>query len=160
MNLLTVIRWVHVLTAAAWLGEVVAINFVLVPALVSLPIDRRGAFIRRLFPRLFRLASLLAFSTLASGLLMSYLLTGWRNLGELIKTPWGATILAGGVIGFLLATFHFVVESRLKPAVEQLNEASSEADLNRVTRFLQIVPRAGLVVITVAFLLMMMAARS
>jgi uncharacterized membrane protein len=34
-TLTNILRWIHVLAGAAWLGEVVVINFVLVPTLAS-----------------------------------------------------------------------------------------------------------------------------
>lgn len=159
IDLLTVVRWLHVLAGAAWLGEVVVINFVLVPLLTKMELPERGAFIASLFPRLFRLASVLALLTLSAGLLMSYLMTGWQALGGLIATRWGLFILVGGSLGLLLALFHFFVESRLTPMASSLDKSSQEADVERVTRFLQVVPRLGLVVILASFILMMLAAR-
>jgi hypothetical protein len=90
---------------------------------------------------------------------MSYLATGWRDLDLIIRTRWGIGILIGGFLGLLLATFHVVVESRLKPIALSLDEAPDDEELERVMRFLKIAPRAGLLVIVTAFILMMIAAR-
>ena len=38
-----ILRWVHVVAAAAWFGEVVTINFVLVPAVNDHPAWIQGA---------------------------------------------------------------------------------------------------------------------
>ena len=159
MNWLSIIRWIHIISAAAWLGEVLVINAVLIPSLQSTPVEQRGGFIARVFPRAFCLASFLALVVLSSGLVMSYLATGWKDLDLIIRTRWGLGILIGGLLGLILAIFHFVVESRLKPIARSLDGAADEKDVERVMRFLQIVPRIGMFVIVAAFLLMMVAAR-
>ena len=160
MNWLSIIRWIHIIAAAAWLGEVLVINAVLIPSLQSTPVEQRGGFIARVFPRAFRLASFLALVVLSSGLVMSYLATGWTDLDLIIRTRWGLGILIGGLLGLFLAIFHFVVESRLKPIALSLDEAPNDEELERVIRFLKIAPRAGLLVIVTAFILMMIAARA
>ena len=160
MDWLNVVRWIHVISAAAWLGEVIVINVVLVPSLNSVPEEDRGSFIAKVFPRLFRLASVLALTALLSGLAMSYLITEWQGLDDALTTRWGVAILVGGILGLLLATFHFVVESRLRPLASSLDQAPSPEEVDQVMRFLRIVPRIGMVVIFAAFLLMMVAARS
>lgn len=33
MNIINLFRWIHILSAAAWLGEVVVINLILVPVM-------------------------------------------------------------------------------------------------------------------------------
>lgn len=79
--------------------------------------------------------------------------------GPFCPTCWGLAILASGVLGFVLALFHFVAEGYLKPAAESLSEASDEEEMARALRFLQVVPRAGMLVILLAFIIMMVAAR-
>ena len=159
MNWFSIIRWIHIISAAAWIGEVLVINVVLVPSLQSTPVEQRGGFIARVFPRVFRLASILALVALSSGLGMSYLAAGWTGLDLIIRSRWGLGILIGGILGLLLAVFHFVVESRLKPIARSLDETPDEKEVERVMRFLQIVPRVGMLVIVAAFILMMVAAR-
>jgi uncharacterized membrane protein len=155
MSILNILRWVHVLAGAAWLGEVVTINFVLVPALLKMKKGHRGIFIRQVFPRVFHLASFLSLTAILSGAGMSYLLTGWRNLGELLGTRWGFGILIGGSLGLALTLFHFLAESRLEPIAAR----ADEAEVEKIMAVLKIVPRAGLVVILLVILLMMYAAR-
>ena len=159
MNLIIVIRWIHVIAAGAWLGEVIVINAVIVPLLNSTEPERRGAIIAKFFPRLFRLASILALLALLSGLVMSYLATGWQDLGAIIQTRWGLGILIGGSLGLLLAIFHFTAENRLRPIASSLDQDATPEDVEQVMRFLRIVPRIGLVVILTVYLFMMLAAR-
>lgn len=147
------------MSAAAWLGEVVAINLAIIPALESTPSEKQGPFIAGVFPRLFRLASVLALLALSSGLGMSYLMTEWRGLGDQLGTRWGTGILIGGALGLLLAIFHFVVESRLRPFARSLDHDPDPQEVDQVVRFLRLAPRIGMLVIFGAFLFMMIAAR-
>jgi uncharacterized membrane protein len=160
LNWYAIVRWVHILAGAAWLGEVMMVVFVLLPALASTQPDKRRAFISNVFPKVFRLASVLAGMTLAAGLALNYMLTGgWQDLGAYLATRSGKAILAGGLLGALLASFHFFVEARIEGRVVQLLDAKDEVERARIERLLNIVPRAGLVVIILVFILMMIGAR-
>lgn len=159
MNLTVLFRWLHILSGAAWLGEVVTINFVILPSLVSMEAARRPRFIRNIFPRLFRLASVLSLTSILSGLVMTYLVSGWQDLSIFFTTRWGLAILSGGGLGLALTAFHFFVESRLEPFASTLDEGVSQKELAGVLRFLKIVPRVGFAVMIIIFLLMMYAAR-
>jgi uncharacterized membrane protein len=158
MSLINIVRWVHIISGVAWLGEVITINFVLLPVLNNMNEDARGEYIRRIFPRVFRLASALSLTAILSGALMSYLLTGWKNLGDWYGTRWGAGILIGGCLALLLTLFHFLMESRLEPVARAAGEGS-EIDVEKIMAVLNIVPRIGLAVLVLIVLLMMYAAR-
>ena len=120
MNLLSIIRWLHILSGAAWLGEVVVINLVLIPALDPMSMEQRRDFMARIFPRVFKLASYVSVLALSSGLAMSYLITGWKDLDLFVSTHRGRWILIGGVLGFALALFHFSGVRWLDPVVSLL----------------------------------------
>jgi uncharacterized membrane protein len=155
MSLLNIVRWVHIISGVAWLGEVITINFVLLPVLLKMEKENRGPFIRQIFPRVFRLASILSVSAILSGAFMSYLITGWKNLGSLLNTRWGIGILIGGSLGLALTLFHFLAESRLEPVAVK----ADEADVEKIISALKVVPRVGLGVIALVVVLMMYAAR-
>jgi uncharacterized membrane protein len=156
-ELLTIIRWIHTLAAAAWLGEVVVINFVLLPVLFRLEPAERGRFLKQVFPRLFKLASHLALATILSGVVFVLLRTQ-AELALLVTTRWGRVLLLGAIPGLLLALFHFFMEGRLERpmAASESNPASAEMEI--VLRRLRIVPRVGLGVILFVFIAMMAAA--
>jgi uncharacterized membrane protein len=157
--LFVIVRWIHILAAAAWLGEVATVVFVLVPAACALRGAERAGYIARVFPRVFRLATALAIATLIAGVWLNYLMTGWRQLDLFLTSPRGLPIALGGLLGLLLAGFHFGVEARLEAKVEAISDSADEAMLERVSRFLTIVPRVGLIVLVAVFLLMMIGAR-
>lgn len=159
LSLLTVARWAHVLAGAAWLGEVIVIVFVLVPTALKMQAAARLDFIGRVFPRIFKLASVLAFITLAAGAALNYLLTGWQNLGGYFSSPRGMFIAIGGTLGLLLALFHFFVEHRIEPGVRGMAKRVSAREAQRIVTVLTLVPRVGLTVLLVIFVSMMIGAR-
>lgn len=148
----------HFLSGTAWLGEVLTINFVLLPALRDLPADRKPEFIRNIFPRIFKLASILALTAVFSGAVLVTLSASWDKVLLRPFNRWGAAILAGGILGLLLTAFHIVVESKLQPLVRRLSNEGDSKDLKRILRFFNLVPRTGLGVILVITLLMIAAA--
>ena len=121
-------------------------------------IERRRGFIIRLFPPIFNLASVLALITVAAGLLLNYLLTDWREMGQYLSTSCGRAIFVGSLLGLLLTIFHFFAENRLERRIEKLEDGSSE-EVDTITRDLRIIPRVGMAVIFIIFLLMMYGAR-
>ena len=159
MSPINLARWLHILAGAAWLGEVVTVVFVLVPAALKLEGEARADYIAETFPRVFRIASVLAVITLAAGAWLNYLLTGWQNLDAFFISRRGLAILIGGALGLALTLFHFFMEGRLEPKVRALAEREDDDDLQRISAFLRWVPRAGLVVLIAIFLLMMVGAR-
>lgn len=159
LNWLAIFRWVHILAGAAWLGEVVVIVFVLVPAVLRMPAARRPEFMLAVFPRIFRLASVLALLTLAAGAGLNYQLTGWQNLGAYFGSPRGVFIAIGGGLGLALGLFHFTAERRLEPGVGRLRLPRSQRQAADILKVLTIVPRVGLGILVTVFLCMMIAAR-
>jgi uncharacterized membrane protein len=159
INWLVVVRWIHILASAAWLGEVITINFVLIPMLFRVALQDRRRFIKDVFPLVFRLASILSLITVAAGLALNYLITEWRYLDIYFTTTRGIAILVGGLLGLFLIVFHFALQRRLEPLIDALNDESGEEDVQAVARYLQIIPRLGLGVMILTFILMMYGAR-
>lgn len=107
----------------------------------------------QIFPRLFRLASVLIATVLLAGLLLNLAMQGWRIDGELLfGTSWGRSIVVGGILGGALGMFHFVAERKLEPMV-----TSDDVDLAEVVRRLKLVPRVGLAILVVVISLMVLA---
>lgn len=153
-----VLRWVHIGAGSAWLGEVVVVVFVLVPVLIKMTAERRIWMLKTVFPRIFRLASVLSLTAVLAGAGLYLAMNDWNlNLERLVSGQWGLSILIGGTLGLALTVFHFVVEGKLEPVLL----AASEGDLEdeRIVRFLAIVPRIGLGVLVVVFGAMMYAAK-
>ena len=154
MNLLVISRWIHILAGLAWVGEVITINYVIVPALKSLPEENQANFISSVFPRVFRLATILALLSTLAGFLTAYFVVDWKDIPNLISTPWGIGIFGGAFLSVLLVLFHLVLERRIKPLVVDADQGSVE----RIIHLLGIIPRVGLGVILVISLLMFFGA--
>lgn len=146
-------RWLHILSAAAWLGEICLMAFVLIPQVAKMPAEGRGQFMTHFFPRISRLASHLIAVTMLSGLWLNYLMTGWRQMDVYLTSRHGLFVLAGGALGLLIALVHFGVLGQFEARFAAGDQQA------RTLRLMQIVPKVGLVVISLSFILMMVAAR-
>jgi hypothetical protein len=162
MVITNMLRSIHILAGTAWLGEVVVVNFVLVPVLARLEPEKRGWFLSAIFPRIFRLASVLSLTTVLAGASLNLSLSDWRvdvAVSRLTSSQWGWSILIGGLLGLGLTLFHFVAEHRLEPSVLIVDDDPDGAAFTLILRRLKIIPRAGLGVLLLIVLLMMFAAR-
>ena len=153
MDIVTVLRWLHALAGAAWFGEVIVIVFVLVPTVTRAEPDRQRWLLATIFPRMFRLASILIAMVLIAGLLLNLAMSGWAVDWEtLTTTRWGRSILIGGILGGALGIFHFVAERKLEPMV-----TDDDVDLDVVIRRLRLIPTVGLIILVVVVGLMVLA---
>jgi len=151
-------RWIHVLAASAWFGEVVAINFILIPTLSRYEGAERKSFLNSVFPRVFRMASILSATAAVTGAFLLYHHTGF-DLAGLTASRWGRFILVGGALGLVLTLFHFFMENQLARRVGVGCPDISAEQVEDVHGKLKIVPRIGLVVISTIFVVMMTAVR-
>jgi len=159
MSTFSFFRWLHILAGAGWLGEVIVIVFVLVPIISKLSAKEQPGYIAEIFPRMFRLASVLAGLSLVAGAVINYQLTGWVNLGPYISSFRGGAIALGGLLGLALALFHFFFEIRIESRVAGLATTLDDEELARLQRYLTLIPRVGLLVLLAIFMLMMVGAR-
>ncbi len=154
-----VLRWVHVSAASAWFGEVVVVNFILIPVVAQLQGEMRSKFVTTLFPRVFNLASILSLTAVVTGLILLYMKVD-GDFSLLLRSFSGKALLFGAVMGTLLTLFHFFMENKLaaKIGIVKKSIEGSAEELEDVHTKLKIVPRLGMVVITSIFLSMMIAA--
>ena len=152
-----ILRWVHLVAGGAWLGAVMMVVFVLVPSLHQLDEPRRRWFAETVFPKVFRLASVLSVTVVTTGLTLYLERFGWQiQLRPLVTGRWGWSILIGGVLALLLTVFHFFAESRLAPHVRGAGTTPVDQGVLRVLR---IAPRVGLAILVTVVILMAYAAR-
>jgi uncharacterized membrane protein len=153
-----VIRWIHVIAAAAWFGEVVTINFVLVPAVARLPKDQAPKILFQIFPRIFKLASVLSGTAVVTGIALA----GQRYMDNpevLWTTGPGILFSIGATLGLLLTGFHFILEPRLDGMICTAADEEDAELSERVMRLLKIVPRVGGLVMLAIIMSMMIGAR-
>jgi uncharacterized membrane protein len=154
MHWYIVVRWIHILAATAWFGKVVTINFVLVPAVSNMGREEAAGFLKRVFPKIFRLASVLSATTVICGLLMA--VQRFAPDPSMLWTTFSGTVfLVGATMGLALTVFHFVLEPRLDGLICLAADQRDFEVSDKVVRMLRVVPRGGLVVITGILVLMM-----
>ena len=150
-----ILRTIHELAGSLWLGEVVVINFILIPVISKYTGGIRKQLLVSIFPKIFTLASIFSATVVFTGLIMVYYLTN-GNFGVLTSGRWGLSILIGGSLGILLTLFHFFMENRLAKKIG-LGKQGDDEKLAEVHLRLKIVPRIGLIVLLTIFLLMINA---
>lgn len=156
-ELYSIIRLIHVCCGSAWFGEVIVINFVLIPALGKYNGDAKKDFLNTIFPSIFKLASVLSATTALTGGFLLYNFIGF-DISELTKRgTWGYSILIAGTLGFILTFFHFFIENLLARKIGVGDPTISSEDVEDVHLKLKLVPRLGLMVISIIFLLMLNA---
>ncbi len=152
-----VLRWIHLIAAAAWYGEVVTINFVLVPAVNRLPREQAPKVLFEIFPRIFKLASWLSATAVVSGIVLTTL--KYRGTPELLWTTTAGILFSVGATLALALTFvHFVLEPRLDGMICTAANSQDIELSERVLWLLKLVPRVGLVVITLILWMMTVGA--
>lgn len=157
-DLLFTIRFVHVVAGIGWIGEVATVAFVLVPALRRTDAAGARALLEVVFPRVFRLATLLGGAAVISGLIL--LLFGPGGLERAFSTAWGTRILMGGALGGVLFGFHLWMEPRLERRLQARLFAGGELhDDDPAERILVLVPRVGLLILLAVVALMSAGAR-
>lgn len=151
----TIVRWLHVLCGSAWFGEVVVINFVLIPTLSKYKGSARKDFLNTIFPKIFKLASVLAATTAITGGILLYHFIGFEIEQLTQRGTWGWSLLIAGSLGLILTLFHFFIENLLARKIGVGDPNISQEDVEDVHLKLKLVPRLGIVVITIIFIFML-----
>lgn len=84
-------HWLHLSAASLWLGGLAHLLLVVLPAVRSLPAERRGEALATLIARFSPLAGAAVAALVASGMLSSWLHVG--NRAALLTTAYGQTLL-------------------------------------------------------------------
>jgi len=162
VDLVFVLRLLHLLAGLGWVGEVLTVNFVLLPTLRRVDPQTRAQLLILAFPLVFQLATVLGGLAVLSGLGLFLLLAHGHPL-LLVTTAWGHRILIGGFLGGGLYLFHLFQESRaeqsLAAEILTLREHDDPVRLAALFRHLEIFPRVGLGILLVAVGFMSAAAR-
>ena len=155
MEALAITLGVIVLVALAlWCGEIVVLNFIIIPAIHVMDEQEKAAFTGRYLPRFVNIATILALTIVFSGL------GAWLAATFGLQTPsgiWGSPLLQiAAILIAMLASFHLVAQSILRRITKSfLSDSLHKKKLQFITRFLGTVPRIGLVVIISSFVLIM-----
>lgn len=139
------IHVLYTILLSAWFGTVAAVNFVFIPAMGALSVEHKAQWIGTFFPRLFRTVTIAASVIVAVAVLSAV-------CGNM---PLFADRVSFGLIVFLFF-FHVVVERKLRPFALSFRGEYEDATVEKFHKYLRIVPRFGLTVITLAFILHVM----
>jgi uncharacterized membrane protein len=162
LELIFMLRLVHVVAGVGWAGEVLTVNFVLLPALFKARADERVTLLQTAFPYVFRLATVLGGIAIVSGL---GLLAWYTQLDftRPVTTTWGWRVLAGGSLGGALYAFHVFQESGMERSLAAhlvfLTDHDDPHVAEPLLRHLALFPRIGIVVLLLVIGLMSAAAR-
>lgn len=159
MSWILVLRWLHVITATAWIGQVLVIAFVLVPIVAKeSKAEVQLDLLRRIFPPVFRLGSILSGIAVIAGVVLL-----WDRIaglgGEFFASWQNHALLTGSILGILVMGLHHAVEPRLRRMLRGSADQDDASHAAAIVRRLKILPRVGLTVLTLAAVLMMIGAR-
>lgn len=101
---LIVIQWFHVLLGIVWFGGTLYLNFVAIPAVMTLPLDQQRSVSRALAIFTSRMLAPAAILAIILGLIRGTVFGPVRGLDFLLGTGYGITFL----IAFLAATATFL----------------------------------------------------
>ena len=152
-----ILRYIHVGAATAWVGEVIVINFVLIPFVGSLTEEKKAVVIQNLFPRIFRLASVLSATALVAGYILLYRRID-GDISLLFANASSTALAIGAILGTVLTLFHFFMENKMAQKIGISKEKTELVE--DIHTKLKIVPRLGMLVILTTFVLMMYSVRS
>ncbi len=159
MDLASVLRWIHEIAAITWFGEVFVITHIILPMLSKLSESGRASLMVKLFPRVFRMATMSSATTIFAGLGTALLYTNFQ-VSVLLDTRWGQLILAGGLIGLFMFLLHMTVETVEMKALSRVKlepQGETPQELTTLYRRLRILPRLGFTLLTIALVLMIYA---
>jgi uncharacterized membrane protein len=159
VELFSLFRWIHELAAIAWFGEVFFITHIIVPMLGKLPNSEKGPLMMKLFPRVFRMATVSSAITIIAGVGTALVEANFDG-SVFLGTKWGLLILAGGLIGLFMFLLHMTVEQVELRALSRItlnSQGELAPELATLYSRLRILPRIGFTLLTIAIVLMIYA---
>lgn len=156
VELFSVLRWIHELAAITWFGEVFVVTHIIVPALSRLPDSPKGLVMLRLYPRIFRMATISSSTTIMAGATVALLEAGF-DYSYFLTTFRGQLILVGGLIGLFMFILHITVERVEMKALSRVRIEPQERlpeELRVLDRRLRVLPRFGFTLLTIVLILM------
>ncbi len=156
VELASLLRWVHELAAVTWFGEVFVVTHIIVPTLTKLPESPKGLLMLKLYPRVFRMATISSTATIVTGTAVA-LLEASFDYTYFLGTFRGQLIFAGGSIGLFMFLLHTTVERVEMKALSRVKmrpEGEFPEELRILDRRLRILPRVGFTLLTIVLILM------
>lgn len=143
----------------AWWGEVFYINFILTPMLPKLELQVKERVMLEIYPRMFRMATILSSLTIAFGILTALFLAKF-NVDLFTTSTWGLLISIGGSLGLFMFLLHMTVERvelKVLKYVEPGNKQELPQELMLLEKRVMWLPRIGFVILTSIIVVMVYA---
>jgi uncharacterized membrane protein len=152
-------RLIHTITSFAWWGMVFFLVFILLPTIGRMNSQTQHEVIGFIIPRIFRTVSVVGFFSVGMGWRSAFELADWDLLFFFSNTQ-ELMLLIGGILGTCLYLFHLFLERKEIDLAMRASTMTSFDPLDpEIAEFLdtiQIIPKIGFVVITLAALTMLL----
>jgi uncharacterized membrane protein len=161
-----VLAWLHIFSAIAWMGSAMFLAMVLGPSTRELLPPSRRDLVLRLFPRFIRYVTVFATLTLLFGVLLGLALVSDGSDTLSPSTAWGLRITIGAALA--LVAYALAMGLGLRSArkilglVQNARQDQQEAqasDLAKLTTRLRLTAVTVTLLLSVALILMVAAAR-
>jgi uncharacterized membrane protein len=156
VELVSLLRWIHEIAAITWFGEVFVVTHIIVPTLTKLPDSPKGVLMLKLYPRVFRMATISSSATVAAGTAVALLQVNF-DFTYFLQTFRGQLIFVGGLVGLFMFLLHTTVERVEMKALSRVRldaQAGLPQELMVLDRRLRVLPRVGFTLLTIALFLM------
>lgn len=121
-----VVQWLHVLMGITWFGSAITLNFIVIPAMTKLPLDRQREFGRHLGERADFVIKRAAMAVIVLGILRGTVFGPIKSVDVLTST-YGIT----WIVGLIAATSTFVWGTRfVGAAVFRMNSIDAAHAFN------------------------------
>jgi uncharacterized membrane protein len=156
MSVFGIIRNLHVISAAIWLGMVVVMNFGLMPSVSKKLTQIEVDILNPIFKNVTKIVSISAFITFITGGLILWFQTKF-NFVEMLESTRGRLIFSAGSVGFVVTVFHFFAEDKVEKYFR--NRLIDKDELLVGYKGIEFIPRIGLLIVFGIFTTMLIAVR-
>lgn len=130
---LTVVTWVHLLSAVVWIGGIFFILFVVLPS-AKKTLEQPGKFMGTIGKKFVPLANVSIMLILVTGIFMSLSTHTFSDIIRL-NNLWSQTLFIKILMALSMMGIHFYRGAILTPKIERLTaEGSSPEDIKRLQR--------------------------
>jgi uncharacterized membrane protein len=145
---LIIVHWLHVFCAIFWFGGTLFLDFVIIPAIIPLPISQQRSFSTRISKIATSIVTPVATLAILLGLVRGTVFGPVRSLEFLFGTPYGITFLIGFVLAIGTYLWGLLVTARQGLRLNQIpvdEQALAEGKLPvEFTKQLELVRRVAM----------------
>ncbi|HEU0026014.1 MAG TPA: hypothetical protein VFQ25_02780 [Ktedonobacterales bacterium] len=125
MVILIITQWLHVLLGITWFGATIYADVILMPALMSLPVEKQRMVGGVIGVRTRKVITPVAMLVVVLGFIRGTFLGQLHSVGNIFGTTYGITWLIGLIVAVAIILW---AEGLLAPAIKRLNTAADSAE--------------------------------